>query len=110
MYAEASGTRFPLYTDPQRALYGALDMQRTLALGSRPQYIKRHLLVSSAVGMVQALRQIPKGLTLSGGDQKQVGGEFLVEGGKVVKWCHRMRNTRDHAEVGVLRGVLGMEG
>ena len=56
------------------------------------------------------LRSIYQGLAagknaIKGGDFKQVGGEFLFEGGKVV-WAHRMRNTRDHAEVDVLRGVL----
>lgn len=39
----------------------------------------------------------------------QVGGEFVIEKGKGV-WCHRMRNTRDHAEFGVLREELGYDG
>lgn len=46
---------------------------------------------------------------MKGGDYKQVGGEFLFEDG-VVTWCHRMRNTRDHAEIPVLRKALGLEG
>lgn len=45
---------------------------------------------------------------LKGGDFKQIGGEFLFESGEV-KWCHRMENTRDHAELEVLREVLGVE-
>lgn len=57
-----------------------------------------------------------------GGDWMQVGGEFLFvklnrvkgseEGGFVwsCEWAHRMRTTRDHAEIGELRGLLGMEG
>ncbi len=55
----------------------------------------------------QGLKQIGSGLALKGGDQKQVGGEFLFEGGEV-RWCHRMRNTRDHVEVPELREVLGL--
>ena len=82
-------------------------MQRTLALGPRPAYMRRHLLVSSVLSIGQGLRQIGSGLALRGGDQKQVGGEFLFEGGAVV-WCHRMRNTRDHVEVPELREVLGL--
>lgn len=64
---------------------------------------------------------------------KQVGGEFLFEPitdvmqspivpspngeskeeyfeeEKKVTWCHRMKNTRDHAEIPELREVLGFE-
>lgn len=61
---------------------------------------------------------------------QQVGGEFLFEsenregetpspaeenkelGDEVeerVTWCHRMRNTRDHAEIPELREVLGLD-
>jgi hypothetical protein len=29
---------------------------------------------------------------------------------KRVTWCHRMRNTRDHAEIPELREVLGLDG
>jgi hypothetical protein len=28
---------------------------------------------------------------------------------KMITWCHRMRNTRDHAEIPELRDVLGLE-
>ena len=43
-----------------------------------------------------------------GGDFSQVGGEFLFEDGQVT-WCHRMKNTRDHAEVPALRKQLGLD-
>ncbi len=29
---------------------------------------------------------------------------------KQVTWCHRMRNTRDHAEIPELREILGLDG
>lgn len=45
---------------------------------------------------------------LSGGDYRQVGGEFLFQGGKVT-WCHRMKSTRDHAEVPLVRQQLGLD-
>ena len=45
---------------------------------------------------------------LSGGDFRQVGGEFLFQNGKVT-WCHRMRSTRDHAEFPVIRQQLGLD-
>lgn len=33
----------------------------------------------------------------------------MIEEGRAV-WCHRMRNTRDHAEFGVLKEELGYHG
>jgi hypothetical protein len=45
------------------------------------------------------------------GDRKGVEG--MLENGyseeKRVTWCHRMRNTRDHAEMEELREVLGLD-
>lgn len=46
---------------------------------------------------------------LSGGDFRQVGGEFVFENGRVA-WCHRMKNTRDHAEIPEVRKQLGLDG
>ena len=45
---------------------------------------------------------------LSGGDYRQVGGEFLFQNGKVT-WCHRMKSTRDHAEIPLVRQQLGLD-
>lgn len=45
---------------------------------------------------------------LSGGDYRQVGGEFLFAGDKVI-WCHRMKNTRDHAEITEIRKQLRLD-
>lgn len=42
------------------------------------------------------------------GMQGMLGTEEAEE--KVVTWCHRMRNTRDHAEIPELREVLGLDG
>ena len=52
-------------------------------------------------------------------EDKQIGNgvkkgvEGMLEGGyseeKRVTWCHRMRNTRDHAEMEELREVLGLD-
>ena len=38
-----------------------------------------------------------------------MGGEFIFEDGRVT-FCHRMKNTRDHAEIPVMRRELGLEG
>lgn len=135
MYASATGTAFPVYADPERRLYADLGMVRTLALGSRPAYMRgKSLLRSSLESVAQGLRQIRTGLVGRAGDQRQIGGEFLfepaaglltspppeVEAGegeeetgpveeKRVTWCHRMKTTRDHAEVPELMEVLGLD-
>ncbi|KAK2593882.1 hypothetical protein QQS21_008402 [Conoideocrella luteorostrata] len=143
MYIEATKCPFPIYTDPTRSLFNELGMTMTLALGSRPAYMKKSMWKSSLDSIGQALRFVPKGLVLKSGDQRQVGGEFLFEpldlvtpittpqderpmtmgsfqdpssGGnaqveeKKVTWCHRMKTTRDHAEIPELMEVLGLDG
>nr|QIQ49686.1 thioredoxin-like protein [Beauveria bassiana] len=147
MYIEATKCPFSLYTDPKSALFDALGMVKTLALGEKPAYMKMGFLKGVFTGMSQALRQLPRGLTLKSGDQRQVGGEFLFEpldlatplttptdgqGGpaimeafeqisgqgdckrhleiKKITWCHRMRSTRDHAEIPEIMELLGLDG
>lgn len=167
-------------------------MIKTLALGQRPAYMSKSLLKSSLTSIVQGVKQIRSGLAIRGGDQRQIGGEFLFEPvdlrspdaspvqefdrrlrldddrqgtssapgekdpeksdaagagarGKLstdtgansnkhsrttsvtdndndeieephlveekkVTWCHRMRTTRDHAEIPELMEVLGLNG
>ncbi len=128
MYIEATGCPFPVYADPTQRLYKELGMTRTLALGPRPEYMRKSMLYSMAKSLVQGLKQIKGGLVAKAGDLQQVGGEFLfepvgdmtaspmgtpvLEDGeeKRITWCHRMRNTRDHAEIPELREVLGFNG
>lgn len=164
MYAEATGCPFPIYADPTRRLYDELGMTKTLALGSRPAYMKKGLFRSSVESVVQGLRQLGTGLVTKAGDQRQIGGEFLFEPltvmtpgspftegekglgssqpnetaadtahqtgtpqtgsvasldglagadqefePKRVTWCHRMKTTRDHAEIPELMEVLGLD-
>jgi hypothetical protein len=115
-------------------LYDELGMIRTLNLGQRPEYQRKALFTIMAASFVQGLKMMKAGMALKGGDMQQVGGEFLfepveevdspspsplnsekqlgigyVEVEKRVTWCHRMRNTRDHAEIPEIREVLGLE-
>ena len=103
-------------------------MTKTLSLGNKdPDYIQ-HTIVSGMVkSIAQGLKRIGSGDVMQAGDFRQVGGEFLFEvagrgtrlseakpGNKAlnkleVTWCHRMKNTRDHAELPVLKRVLGLE-
>lgn len=127
-YVELTRCPYPVYADPTQKLYSALDMTRTLSLGHKdPAYIN-HTLVSGALKSIyQGLKRIGSGDVLQAGDLRQVGGEFLFEvtGAGVsaekaksgngdlkklaVTWCHRMKNTRDHAEIPELRKILGLE-
>ncbi|KAI9812862.1 MAG: hypothetical protein M1827_004380 [Pycnora praestabilis] len=107
MYTETANCPFPIYADPTRKLYDQLGMSRTLNLGpKKPDYIQASFATNT-------LRSIYQGVmsgtgAFQGGNYKQVGGEFLFDRGKIT-WCHRMRNTRDHAEISELRRVLGMD-
>ena len=120
-YAAESGCQFPIYTDPTRTLYQELGMTSTLSLGARPAYVRRSFAKGILDSVVQGLKQIPKGLAMSAGNSKQVGGEFLLETTRAgaaedesaaeekrVTWCHRMRSTRDHAEVAEVMEILGI--
>lgn len=131
MYQEATQCPFPIYADPTKKLYEEFGMTSTWALGPRPEYMRKGMLTSTILSVFQGLRQLPKGRANKAGNMQQVGGEFLFEPAalengvadspvttpacedgeeKKVTWCHRMRNTRDHAEIPELREVLGLEG
>ena len=95
-----------MYADPTRKLYHLLGMTSTLSLGKTPEYMQRSLLSMAVRSFIQELKSGRN--MLSGGDFRQVGGEFLFQNGKVT-WCRRMRNTRDHAEIPVVRQLLGLD-
>ncbi|KAI9715386.1 MAG: hypothetical protein M1812_006031 [Candelaria pacifica] len=110
MYASSTSCTFPIYADPTYALYSCLKMTRTLSLGpKKPDYLQTSQVYNALKSIVQGLGA---GLSATkGGDYKQVGGEFLwSENGSDVLWCHRMKNTRDHAEIPVLREAVGLDG
>ncbi|KAF7542924.1 hypothetical protein G7Z17_g11158 [Cylindrodendrum hubeiense] len=149
MYVSETNCPFPVYTDPTRSLFQALDMTNTLAMGTKPAYMRKSMTRSIMESVVQGIKQIPAGNALKSGDQRQVGGEFLFEPRdlvtpvstpraektqpvgafeepsdkwatngkgadhredeeKTVTWCHRMKTTRDHAEISELIEVLGL--
>ncbi|KAH6683404.1 AhpC/TSA antioxidant enzyme-domain-containing protein [Halenospora varia] len=138
MYQNETACPFPVYADPTKKLYDELGMLRTLNLGTRPEYQRKALVSMMTASFVQSLKMLKGGKAFQGGDYQQVGGEFMFEpvdlttpicapgdnskqlgaiGGnetesreeKRVTWCHRMKNTRDHAEIPELREVLGFD-
>lgn len=116
MYIKETECSFPIYSDPTKVLYQKLGMTRTLSLGERhPEYMQYSLPSAIVRAFYQSLKSGRN--MLRGGDYWQVGGEFLFEregqGERerdIVTWCHRMRNTRDHAEIPTVRNVLGLDG
>ncbi|KAL8708647.1 MAG: hypothetical protein Q9220_006472 [cf. Caloplaca sp. 1 TL-2023] len=108
MYIRETECPYPIYADPSKKLYAQLGMTRTLALGPRsPQYMQYSLPSAMVRAVYQGLKA-GRG-ALKGGDYWQVGGEFVLEDGQVT-WCHRMTNTRDHAEIPTLRKQLSLDG
>ena len=107
---------FPIFTDPSRQLFKKLGMHRSLNIGSsRPEYMKDISPLAWVKGQhttIQKSLKEPDGIKkrdiLRGGNPMQIGGEFLFDEGSVV-WCHRMRNYRNHAEIGVLRRLLEID-
>ena len=81
-------------------------MTSTFNPGKTPEYMQRSMLSMAFSSFIQELKSGRN--MLSGGDFRQVGGEFLFQNGKVT-WCRRMRNTRDHAEVPIVRQQLGLD-
>ena len=108
MYARDTECPFPIYADPSKELYARLGMIRTLSLGpKRPQYMQYSLPSAMVRSIYQGLKAGRS--AFKGGDYWQVGGEFIFEDGQII-WCHRMRNTRDHAEIPETRRQLGLDG
>ena len=104
-YKRETSTPFPVYADPSRKLYDVLGMIKTLSLGDKsPRYMRQPVLKLSGASFLQALKSGRN--MLSGGDFWQVGGEFIIQSDGTSSWCHRMKNTRDHAEVDELRKAL----
>lgn len=109
-YKSVTGTVFPIYADPSRQLFKGLGMSRTFDIGSRrPEYMKDISPPAWLAGQVKQVSQVPGfRQKFRGGNPMQVGGEFLWQDGRV-RWCHRMRNYRDHTEMEVLRKVLEID-
>jgi hypothetical protein len=81
-----------------------------LQLGDKkPEYIKQSLFAGAMTSVFDGIKSGRK--ATKGGDWWQVGGEFLFvkeDDRWKVEWCHRMKTTRDHAEMAELKKVLGI--
>ncbi|KAK3670465.1 hypothetical protein LTR78_009706 [Recurvomyces mirabilis] len=115
-YKKFTNCPFPIFADPTRQLFKKLGMVISANIGTtRPEYMKDISAAAWGLGQMKQMRQSlrdPDGIrykdVVRGGNPMQIGGEFLLEEGEVV-WCHRMRNFRNHAEMGVLRKLLELD-
>lgn len=107
-YHQRTNTSFPIYTDPNRALYTLLGMTRSLDLGpTKPDYVQSGIVAGTLKSMGNMIKAGTGGL--KGGDYSQNGAEWVWDEQGKLEWCRRMRNTRDHAEVREVEGVLGVK-
>lgn len=106
MSALPSDQKYKIYCDPTRKLYAKLGMLINLGQSEKqPGYQTKGTVSTTLESMKNMILAGPKGFK---GPFAQNGGEWLFEDGEL-KWCRRMQNTQDHAEVEELRDVLGMK-
>jgi len=88
---------YSIYSDRSKHVYTALGMTlRTFNPGpaaDKGAYIKHSMTGNIVQGFVSGMALPLK----APGDQMQIGGEFVLGPGLEVKFCHRMKSTRDHA-------------
>lgn len=83
-------------------------MTRSLDLGpTKPDYVQSGIVAGTLKSMGNMIKAGTGGL--KGGDYSQNGGEWVWDEQGKLEWCRRMRNTRDHAEVREVEGVLGVK-
>lgn len=97
---------FQIYCDPTRQLYEKLGMVVNLKQPEKkPDYITVGFTKMTLSSLWNGVSSGAK--SWKGGMVSQNGGEWLFED-EELRWCHRMKNTADHAEVGELKKVLGI--
>jgi hypothetical protein len=99
-------------TDPTKGLFSVARLGKTWSAGPhRPNFIEHGALQNGIRMAARIVQYAGKGGVIkafSGGDYAQNGGEFLVRNNEEaeVLWGHRMRNTRDHANVDEIIDVI----
>lgn len=76
----------------------------SMAIGKRPDYIQHGPATNVAISLKRNLAMPIKNPGELGG----LGGEFVVGPGLECSYAHRMRNTRDHAELGDILKAIGI--
>lgn len=99
------GCTFPIVSDPTRALYKQFGMTRSsMSPGKRSAYIRHGNAANVAVSLKRNMAMPLK----NPGDLNGLGGEFVVGPGMECSYAHRMRTTRDHAELNDILKAIGV--
>lgn len=101
-----NGCEFPIYSDPSRQIYHHFGMHMsTMAAGPKPAYTKHGMTVNTLASLKRNTAMPLK----NPGDLNGLGGEFVIGPGKTeCVYAHRMKNTRDHAELVDILKAIGM--
>lgn len=100
------GCQFPIYSDPTREVYQHFGIHMSsMAAGPKPAYTRNGVVVNTLVSLKRNTAMPLK----NPGDLNGLGGEFVIGPGKTeCVYAHRMKNTRDHAELVDILKAIGM--
>lgn len=96
LWLQETGSPFPLLLDPQRSVYRAYDLERSLLRSWNLRTIgfyARALLSRSAWRGIQ-------------GDSSQLGGDFVVDADGLIRLAYRSHDPTDRPSVRELLSVL----
>ncbi|PRP85444.1 hypothetical protein PROFUN_06813 [Planoprotostelium fungivorum] len=98
-YKKDTGCTWPMYANPDKSIYAAFGMVRTLKKGDTEEWQTTSL----TSGIWRAVKLA--GNLTSAGDWKQNGGEVLYDNQGKCLWAHLMTTTTDHAGEDELKKV-----
>lgn len=104
----AHGFPFPIYSDPTRALYHHMGMNKTsMSPGKRGNYIQHSAGINVYYSIKRTMPNVP--LFAAPGALGALGGEFVLgPGAKTCSYTHRMKATREHAELADILKAIGV--
>ncbi|XP_033738695.1 peroxiredoxin-like 2C [Pecten maximus] len=104
-FKEETGFNYPLYTDPERKVYKALNLQEKMVHGDgkNNKHVKQNLFMGSLKSTWNALK-----VGEFEGNIKQQGGGFILGPGDVVHFAHIDANSLDHTPINDLLEKAGV--
>lgn len=95
-WLEETGAPFPLLLDPERRVYRAYGLGRSVLRVWSPKVLWRYLRLMMAGRRLKPIQ----------GDPHQLGGDFIVDAGGIVRLAHPSRDPTDRPSVEALLKVL----